>query len=193
MEWKDVGQIAAQFAPLVGTALGGPLGTGIGAIIASVFGVDAQPDKVADAIAADPQAALKLREIESNNTTELQKAIIAAGTLQIAEETKQIQAVNATMQIEAQSGHWPTWSWRPYWGFISGTAFLVVSVLVCILAHKAVLGKQPEALVMIPQLVTSFTLLFGIPGAILGVASYMRGKMQVEQAKTLPAGQVGGN
>lgn len=92
-------------------------------------------------------------------------------------------AVNETMQAEAKSEHWPQYSWRPFWGFVSGGAFLVVVVLCCWLAFKAVSGAKPDALTMIPQLVTSFTGLFAIPGAILGVSAWHRGKQKREQSK----------
>lgn len=87
-------------------------------------------------------------------------------------------AVNATMQAESKAEHWPQYSWRPYWGFISGTAFLFVVILCCMLGWEAVIEKQAEALRMIPDLVTAFSMLFAIPGAILGVTAWHRGAMQ---------------
>lgn len=90
-------------------------------------------------------------------------------------------AVNQTMQTEAKSEHWPQYSWRPYWGFISGTAFGFVVVLCCMLAWKGVVGEKPDALVMIPQLVSSFATLFAIPGAILGVTAWHRGKEKIRK------------
>lgn len=97
---------------------------------------------------------------------------------EVQAEQKAIEAVNKTIQIESASENWWTSGWRPYWGFISGTAFLVVCVLVSILAYKAVLGGKPEAMAMIPQLIGAFAALFAIPGAILGVTAWHRGKKQ---------------
>lgn len=90
-------------------------------------------------------------------------------------EAAVIESVNATMRSEAQSEKWPQYSWRPFWGFISAIAFLFVVVLCCFLAYKGVMMGKPEALTMIPQLVFAFAGLFGIAGAILGVASWHRG------------------
>lgn len=64
MDWKAVGRSVAQSAPALGVALGGPAGGAIGGLIAAAFGADATPDAVARAVAADPEAAVKLREIE---------------------------------------------------------------------------------------------------------------------------------
>lgn len=92
---------------------------------------------------------------------------------------KIVLAVNQTMQAEAKSEHWPQYSWRPFWGFISGIAFGFVVALCCFLAYKAILGGVPQALAMIPQLVSSFAALFAIPGAILGVTAWHRGKEKI--------------
>jgi hypothetical protein len=84
--------------------------------------------------------------------------------------------VNQTMQIESKSEHWPQYSWRPFWGFVSAVAFLAVCVFCCILGYRAVMGSDPTALATIPQLISSFATLFAIPGAILGVTAWHRGK-----------------
>ena len=97
---------------------------------------------------------------------------------EVEAERATIESVNETMQAEAKSTNWWTSGWRPYWGFISGTAFLVVCVFICVLAYKAVFGGKPEAMAMIPQIIGAFAALFAIPGAILGVTAWHRGKMQ---------------
>jgi hypothetical protein len=120
---------------------------------------------------------VKLKEIEVRH----QERLLDWQNRQLQAEMKLAEEVNETMRAEAKSEHWPQWSWRPYWGFISGTAFLVVCVLVCNLAYQAVLGGKPEAMAMIPQVISAMATLFAIPGAILGVASWHRGKKQREQ------------
>ena len=89
-----------------------------------------------------------------------------------------IEAVNKTMQEEAKSDNWWTSGWRPYWGFVSGTAFLFVCCLVGYLMYEAVIGGKPEMMSHIPSVIGSFATLFAIPGAILGVTAWHRGKMQ---------------
>jgi hypothetical protein len=67
-------KIVSQFAPLVGGLLGGSAGNAIGSIIASKFGGDINsPVDLAAKIEADPQAAVKLLEIQSNNSVELER------------------------------------------------------------------------------------------------------------------------
>lgn len=69
MNWSDLGKKVADYAPLLGTVLGGPSGTAVGALISKQFGTETKPADIAKAIDADPNAALKLREVESNNET----------------------------------------------------------------------------------------------------------------------------
>ena len=76
MDWKGVGNAVIKAgAPLLGGALFGPTGSVIASIISGKFGVspDATPDQVLTAIKGDPDAALKLRQIETNHVERLQE------------------------------------------------------------------------------------------------------------------------
>ena len=64
MDWQDVGHAVAKSAPALGAALGGPAGAAVGGLIAAAFGVDRNAAAVAEAVANDPEAAVKLREVE---------------------------------------------------------------------------------------------------------------------------------
>ena len=76
MDWRSVGNTAiAVGAPLLGGALFGPAGAAVGSIIAGKFGVspESTPDQVMAAINGDPDAALKLRQIETTHVERLQE------------------------------------------------------------------------------------------------------------------------
>lgn len=156
MNWKDVGNkvrdIASGTLPALGTALGGPAGAAIGVALSKALGTDPTPDAVAAAL--NPDAAVKLREIEAD----LQKA-------QLSADAQALQAVNATMQAEAKSDHWPTYMWRPVCGFAFAAVWLG-DYFVLPLLHTPVPTVPAEAWVAM--------------GAILGVASWYRGKMQAD-------------
>ena len=66
MDWKDIAGMVGKAAPMLGTVLTGPLGTAVavGGMIASAIGTDPTPDAVAAAIAADPAALARIRELE---------------------------------------------------------------------------------------------------------------------------------
>lgn len=86
MEWSDLGKTVAKFAPLLGGVVGGPVGGAIGSVVASVFGVDNEPDKIAAAIKADPEAAIKLRQIELDHKADLERLTLETAKTEIADK-----------------------------------------------------------------------------------------------------------
>lgn len=176
MNWTDISKkLVAGGLPLLGGAVAGTAGAAVGNLIASTLGLkDSSPATINAAL--NGEAFAKLRELELNHERELFRMAVEG-------ESKNIAEVNATMRAESTSEHWAQWMWRPFWGFASGLAFAVVSVLCCWLAYQAVMTGDMVAIGMIPQLVGSFATLFAIPGAILGVASWWRGKQKVEADK----------
>ncbi|HSG63170.1 MAG TPA: hypothetical protein VLA24_17230, partial [Pseudomonadales bacterium] len=65
--------MVSKFAPAIGTALGGPLGGMAVSALASRFGVEDEVKAVTAAIKADPEAAMKLKQLE----VEKFKAVLA--------------------------------------------------------------------------------------------------------------------
>ena len=72
--FNDVGKLIAQSAPLLGGALAGPAGATIGSLIAAKFGgSNNHPDALHALVNADPQAAIKLKELELEHQLALQQ------------------------------------------------------------------------------------------------------------------------
>jgi hypothetical protein len=185
----DLLKTIGKYSKLIPLALSGPVGVAstIATVVRDVFGVESNDDaELARAIERDPQAALKLRQIELDHRTELQRLAFQTASAHLAAETARIESVNQTMRVEAQSEKWPQYSWRPFWGFISALAFLMVCVFVGIIAFEALKNKDPAAIAMVPQLVTSFATLFTIPGAILGITAWHRGRQKRVAAGEAP-------
>jgi len=65
--------MVSKFAPAIGTALGGPLGGLAVSAIAERLGVKDEVEAVTKAIKADPEAALKLQQLENEKF----KAVLA--------------------------------------------------------------------------------------------------------------------
>jgi hypothetical protein len=91
MEWKDIAAAVGKAAPLLGTLLGGPAGGAVGALVASALGTGADPDAVAKELAANPEAAVKLREIEARRQTELQGMATQQAVALIAARTESLR------------------------------------------------------------------------------------------------------
>lgn len=189
MTFKDVASTIGKVAPLVAGLLGGPVGAGValGAkLLGSLFSAEPEPEALMTAIKADPEALVKIRGLELEHQRELVRYSLEAETNQMAQETLQIQAVNMTMQAETKSEHWVQYSWRPFIGFCTGIAFIILVCLVGWLAYEAILMASPSAIAMIPQVIMAFTGLFAIPGAILGVSAWHRGQLKREAANHEP-------
>ena len=63
--WDSIKDTVGSVAPIAGSLIGGPAGPAIGSMIAAALGVSNTPDAVAAAIKSDPQAAIKIRQIEA--------------------------------------------------------------------------------------------------------------------------------
>jgi len=103
----------------------------------------------------------KLTEIEAKFQTDMEALAIEADKQRVQNASD----INSTMRAESASEHWPSYSWRPFIGFIFGImAFSCYFVL-------------PLMHITPPAVPESVWLSFG---AILGVASWHRGKMQAD-------------
>ncbi len=115
MDWEGLGKkIIGIGAPLLGGALGGPGGAAVGSLLAKAVGAKADdPDDISKKIQADPAALVKLRAIELSHREKLEKLAVKRAQIATEAELSNIREVNATMRSEADSEHWPQYSWRP--------------------------------------------------------------------------------
>ena len=142
-------------------------------------------DKIIKDFKADPNtvinADLKAQEFQ----VELEKTRIAlAGALE-AEHSKQLESVNSTMREEAKSEHWPQYTWRPAIGFAVAIQCLMLGIAFSTIVFRVAFGYAivADAVNQLSALLQAMMPLFGMEGAILGVASWFRGKKQVQTVK----------
>lgn len=171
LSWKDIAGVVGNAAPILGTLVGGPAGGAIGAMIASGLGCGNTPDDVKTALATNPDAAVKLAQIEKERQVELQQLVVQAEQNRLAADTAAIVAVNQTMQAEDKAEHWASWLWRPFLGFVTGT-MIFGCYFVLPLLH-----------IPVPAVPESVWLLLA---SILGVASFFRGQAQANPANPAP-------
>lgn len=165
MEWKELASSIGKFAPLLGTVIGGPAGAAVGALVSATLGTDNDPSAVQQALVSNPDVALKLAQLEADQRIQLQTLAVTAEQNRLSAETAQLGSVNTTMQVEAAAEHWPTYTWRPFIGFVFGIMALGVYFVLPLLG------------INIPTIPSEAWMSFG---AILGVASWHRGKMQAD-------------
>lgn len=186
LTWKDIAADVGLAAPVLGTLVAGPAGAAVGGLIASALSCSSTPDDVKVALATNPDAAVKLAEIEKDKTLGLQQLLVASENNRLVAETSAQLAVNATMQTEDKSDHWPTYSWRPAIGFAVGLNVVASSVLVLgVFAVTVFGGKQAAiAIAQLPMVLGALAAINGTVLPILGIASYFRGKAQADPTVT---------
>jgi hypothetical protein len=91
MDLANLVRTVTQVAPLLGAILPIPAGKEIGKIIAHEFGGDlANPDDLVSRILEDPQAHIKLIEIQSNTKVQLQQLLVQKSQNELAAKTAQL-------------------------------------------------------------------------------------------------------
>lgn len=71
LSWEKVGRAIADSAPVLGSVIGGPAGGAVGALIASTLGTSADPDAVMEKLKSDPEALLKIKQLEADERDQI--------------------------------------------------------------------------------------------------------------------------
>lgn len=194
MKWSDVGELVGKAAPLVGTVIGGPAGGAIGAIVAQALGTEATPEAVSTALAADPDAVLKLKEVESNNSVRFQElAFQHAGNVLQADTNRQMQT-NLTMRAEYASTDPYVRRWRPTWGYATAATWSLeaLGIFIAIVAGLFDPVGGPAYLTALAGLMTSLIPHWATALAVMGINVSSRSKdKQVAAGQEPPAGILG--
>jgi hypothetical protein len=85
MDWKDISSIVGKAAPIVGTLLGGPAGMAVGGLISAALGTDNTPDAVSAALIGNPDAIVKIQELQTNAKVQLQQLAVTAEANRLAD------------------------------------------------------------------------------------------------------------
>lgn len=181
MDWKELGKkVAGLGLPALGASLGGPAGGALGTIIASTLGLsDATPESIAKAVATNPDNIVKLRELEVMERIRTRE-IDADESIKFRQaDSADISTVNASIQAESKSEHWPQWSWRPSVGFAVAFDITALGVTVVASYGYAMVSGITRHLELLPGMLTAMATVLAIPLPILGIASWWRGKQKI--------------
>lgn len=97
MNWSDIKDAVAKIAPVAGTLLGGPAGAAVGGLISSALGAENTPEAVMQAL-GNPEAAIKLRELESQERQHFLQIQLATLQAELADtQNARFQHVNSRM------------------------------------------------------------------------------------------------
>jgi hypothetical protein len=132
MNWSDIGNIVGKAAPVVGTLLGGPAGAAVGALVASALNVDADPDMVGAVLAGNPDALVKVQELQVNAKVQLQQLAVTAENNRLQAEAAQYAAEAADRDSARKlAGSQPRDFVRPSLTvlMLAGSLFIIVSIM----------------------------------------------------------------
>jgi hypothetical protein len=180
----------------VGIAAGPLLGGVVGPVVANLMRkVTGQPaededyEAMAATIMGSPELQLEIEKLAiERERIELEK-LEAENDLERSKweaETARMETVNATMRAEAGADDKWQRRWRPYWGFVSATAWgliaLSYSILVACIAFS-VKGVEAAALTTVGSSLADMTVFLGVAAAILGVSAWKRGDEKIARIK----------
>ncbi|WP_186276387.1 hypothetical protein [Burkholderia gladioli] len=96
--WGDVASAVSKFAPILGNAVPGVgtvVGAGVGlaaSVIAKALGTDPSPDSIMTALAADPDAVVKLKQAEMDHERDLAQIAAQREAAALSAQTAQYSA-----------------------------------------------------------------------------------------------------
>lgn len=133
MNWSDVGRAVGNAAPMLGALLGGPAGGAVGALVASALGTTNDPGAVNLALANNPDAMIKVQELQLNAKVQLQQLAVTAEMNRMQADGLQYAAEAADRDSARNlAARQPNDVVRPILTFITlgGSLFVVVAILI---------------------------------------------------------------
>lgn len=95
--WESIKEIIGGGAPIIGGLLGGKAGGAVGELIASALGVDNSPESIEKALKNNPEAMIKLKELENSKEIAILQAQLE--DKRIAIEDKRVDNENTELII----------------------------------------------------------------------------------------------
>jgi len=172
MDWSDIAtKVIALGAPILGGALGGPLGAAAGKILADVLGAaEATPAAVNDALDRSGDDLAAAAEAAQRAESQWLTALAEVGKAQVAE-------VGATQRAELASGDALQRWWRPIYALelslVECPAFALTVLHALWSGHEAGIGGFAN----LSALLMAY---FGARFGVLGV--YVTGRTREKQA-----------
>ena len=93
--WESIKELIGTSVPVVGGLIGGPAGVAVGGLVAKVLGVENTPEAIEAELRANPEAMLKLKELEVSKELAILKAQL---------ENKQEDNRHVESYVNAQAG-----------------------------------------------------------------------------------------
>ncbi|MDO6706143.1 3TM-type holin [Photobacterium sp. 1_MG-2023] len=185
--WEEVKKLIGTAAPMVGTLIGGPAGGAVGGLVASALGVENTAAAIEAELRVNPEALLKIKQLESDERIRLQELMFQHAKLESGERQLAITQQAATMQAEMASSDPFVRRWRPTWGYT-----LCLSWALMFFGLFFVMTFQPQEAANVVNAIVALTPLISIALAVLGVNIHKRSLDKQITAGVKPVGVLGG-
>jgi hypothetical protein len=172
----------AHFVPMIAGWLGGSKAEDVASKVVSIAQTvtgQSAPDAALAAIQSDPNLAMQYQKAVLDQQAQLAQIAADVEKTELAADQANTAVVNQTMQVEAKSDHWPTYTWRPFIGFCFGLLGLSAGMTVgAAYAGVMFFHIDPAVLAQLPGMLGAEAAVMTTMAAPLGIASWFRGKMQ---------------
>ena len=178
MGWEKVSKLIGKYAPVVGTLVGGPAGSAVGALVATALGVENSPEAVEKEISKNPSKAQEaLKQLQERNKHQYEMMLLEMQKTAISE-----QARTARAEIKSESKY-VMW-WRPTFGYMLALSFFVWTSAFSYMLIKLIDNPagMSETVSSVAQLMGSLSIIWGTALAVLGINVSSRSKdKQIEK------------
>ncbi|MBL4830888.1 MAG: hypothetical protein JKY55_13520 [Aliivibrio sp.] len=183
--WESIKSLIGSAAPLIGTLIGGPIGAGVGGLVANALGVENTPQAIEQELLNNPDALLALKELEMEHQVELKQLALEHAKLESEERKLALTQQNATMQAELANNDPYVRRWRPTWGYSMCAAWVLLFFGVAF-----VMVFHPKEAANVMNSVVAMTPLFGIGLAVLGINIHKRSQDKQVSLGVKPLGAI---
>jgi len=172
--WSQIKDFAIDEAPALAGLVGGPAVGGAAKLLASAFGGDAdQPADLLERMQRDPEAAAKLRKIETQHKERIEELALEGEKAHLKAATEQQAKVNDTIQEGYRQG--VLWRRALGWSFALCAPATLLAGLYVIL--QAVHQNKPEYVEMLGPALGALAPIFYAYLVALGVIGNHDGKL----------------
>ncbi|MGF1764913.1 3TM-type holin [Aliivibrio kagoshimensis] len=183
--WESIKSLIGSAAPLIGTLIGGPVGAGVGGLVANALGVENTPQAIEQELMNNPDALLALKSLEMEHQVELKQLALEHAKLESEERKLALTQQHATMQAELASNDPYVRRWRPTWGYSMCAAWVML-----FLGVAFVMVFHPKEAANVMNSVVAMTPLFGIGLAVLGINIHKRSQDKQVSLGVKPLGAI---
>lgn len=169
--WDRVVDLIGDSAPMIGGLVGGPLGKRIGTMIASTLGVENTPEAIEMELRNNPDALIKLKQIESSHSLELQRLMLEQSRIDSNEFIENMKIQSSVQKAEINSDDKFVRRWRPMFGY----AFCFTWVMM-FLGLFAVTIFEPKEAANVVNAYVAMTPLISVALTVLGINIHKRSR-----------------